>query len=119
MSNCTAGLVLNHFYINVKIEKDVINSLESLLECDNDLTENEDKFREDTISLGYESEADRIVKEYIKKNGVPNNIKSYKGAAMEISDSITEQEYYGGCELSFVAIDEQIIVVAFATGGQL
>ena len=117
MSNCKAGLHLNHFWINVKEENDVIKSLESLLEVDLDLSENEDEFREDTIELGYENEVERIVAEYIKSNGVPNDIKSYKAAAIEISDSITEQEYYGVCNLSFVAIDQKTIIVAFATGG--
>jgi len=116
MANCKAGLNVNHFWLNVSIENEVYESLMSLLEIDNDITENEDYFREDTIELGYENEAERIVKEYLAENKV-NSLESFKKAAEVVSAEISDQEYYGECDLSFVATTEQCLIVAFVTGG--
>jgi len=117
MSNCKAESSVNHFIIDVTNEKEVLESLNQILSVDNDLTENEDYFQEDTLELGFESEADRIVKEYIKENGVPNTIETYKIAFETISESITNQEYFGESVLSFVEVDENRLSVAFSIGG--
>jgi uncharacterized protein YjgD (DUF1641 family) len=116
MANCKAGLNLTHFWLNVKSEKDVYESLMSLLQVDNDITENEDYFRDDTINLGYENEAERLVKECLKKHKVIS-IATFKLAAEEVAENISEQEYYGECKLSFVATTQDCLIVAFATGG--
>ena len=116
MSNSKAGLNLNHQWINVTNENDVLESLKSLLEVDADLTENEEEFREDTLELGYENEADRIVKEELKGKTI-NTIESFKQIAKRISKHITDQEFFGECELSFVATNKNTLIIAFATGG--
>jgi len=117
MSNCKAGLNLNTFWVNIRKESDVVNSLKSLLEVDCDLTENESYFRDDTIKLGYENEAERIVAEYISNKGLPKTLQEYKDAVTKVSESISSQEYFGMCEISFVTLKQNIVVVAFATGG--
>ena len=43
------------------------NSLISILEQDNDFSENEDYFRIDTLELGFENEAERVSKEIFEK----------------------------------------------------
>ena len=118
MANCKAETGIKHFIIDVRNEEEVIESLMEVMESDCDLTENEEYFRRNTLKLGYNSEADRIVKEYIKKKGVPNTIKAFKKAYEKMSDRISEQEFFGECEVSFVDIDENRVSVVFVSGGQ-
>ncbi len=118
MSNCNSSTSVTHFIIDVSNEQAVIDSLNGILEVDNDLTVNEDYFQDDTLELGYESEADRIVKEFINENGVPKTTEQYEKAFSEISDSITEQDYFGGSSLSFLKIDETTLSVCFMVGGE-
>ena len=117
MANCKANLNVQHLIVDVTSEEQVTNALFSLLRNDNDLIENEDEFREDTLELGFESEADRIVKEYIQENGVPNTIEDFENACEEISSNISDQEFFGECLLNLIQIDDNRISVVFATGG--
>ncbi len=117
MSNCKSSLGAQHFIIDVTDKEAVIESLLNSMQCDSDLTENEDYFQEDTLELGYESEADRIVQEYTKENGVPSTIEEYKKAYTEISKSISDQDFYGSCELDFIEIGETNLSVMFVYGG--
>lgn len=116
MANCRAELSVNHFWINIHSQDDVYNSLYSLLEVDNDLTENEEYFQDDTLVLGFKNEADRIVKEALEGKKV-NSIEGYKAVAKIVAERIERQEYFGVCDLSFVAINHETLVVAFAIGG--
>ena len=118
MSNSKALTSVSHFIIDVSNEQDVLDRLMDILFQDNDLTENEDYFREDTLSLGFESEADRIVKEYIKDNGVPKDTLEYEKAFNKISESISSQDYFGECSAEFVKIDDTKLSVVWVTGGQ-
>ena len=118
MSNCKASTSVSHFIIDVSNEQAVLDTLMEIMEQDNDLTENEDYFQEDTLTLGFESEADRIVKEYIKENGVPKTTTEYEKAFNKISESISNQEYFGQCSVDFLKIDDTNISVTFMIGGQ-
>jgi hypothetical protein len=118
MSNCKASTSVSHFIIDVTNEKEVLESLMEIMEQDNDLTENEEYFQEDTLELGYESEADRIVKEYIKENGVPKTTDEYEKAFIKISDNISEQDFFGECSIDFLKVDETKLSVCFMIGGQ-
>ncbi|NQY54628.1 MAG: hypothetical protein HRT42_13770, partial [Campylobacteraceae bacterium] len=117
MSNCKVGLNLNHSIVRLYNKLRVYKFLYLLLEVDNDLTENEEYFREDTLTLGYENEAERIVKEYISSNGYPNDEKELTEAVSKITDSITNQEYYGSCDFSVIKISKDVFSVVFVTGG--
>lgn len=117
MSNCISTTGFFHFMIDVRDEEKVVESLHEAMSCDNDLTENVDYFRPTTLKLGYESEADRIVKEYIKKKGVPKDLKSYKKAYEKMVEKISSQEYFGECHVDFVDVDEHRTVVMFIYGG--
>jgi hypothetical protein len=117
MANCKAALNLNQFWIKISSKKDIFESLKSLMDVDNDLTENEEYFRDDTISLGYENEADRIVKELLKEEGYPKTIEDYKKLAGIVAARLSGQEYYGECDIKFTALTNDLLVVAFATGG--
>lgn len=117
MSNCKSDLGVNHQIVNIKNEEEVKEALLSLLNSDNDLTENEEYFREDTLGLGYENEAQRIVDEYIKEKGIPNSPESFEEAANKISDSISDQEFYGECDLDVIDLQDGRVSMVFAYGG--
>ena len=119
MANCKSELVLNHFWINITESKDVYESLYSLIEQDCDLSENEDYFSDDTLELGFKNEADRIVKEALKELGFPDDITSLRVIVDKVTDAISGQEYFGGCEVSVVAVTEELFCIAFATGGHI
>ena len=117
MANCKSELVLNHFWVNIKNEQDIIEGLKSLIEQDCDLSENEDYFRDDTLELGYDNEVDRIVKEAIEELGLPTDITSLRAIVDKVTDAISSQEYFGVCEVSVIAVTEELFCIAFATGG--
>jgi len=118
MSNIKASTIVSHFIIDVSDEQAVIKSLNRILEVDNDLTENDDYFQDDTLELGYESEADRIVKEYIKEHGIPKTTEQYEETFSKISDRITRQEFFGEHSLNFLKVGDTILSVSFMIGGQ-
>lgn len=114
MGNCKSGLGSIHVLVDVTNEKEVYESLFNILSCDNDLTENEDYFRDDTLKLGYENEADRIVKEKLKRY-TPGR---YEDVATKVSDSIASQEYYGQCDIDFIRLNDKQVVMSFVYGGE-
>ena len=61
---------------------------------DSDFTENEDYFREDTLSLGFESEAERLATEFLANEEMPayDKLEACLSAQLE-SDSNYYQEY--------------------------
>ena len=103
--------------VDLKNEKNVMDSFINCLSMDCDLTENEDYFRDDTIELGFENESDRIITEYIKKNGIPKTFDAYQDAFNKISDSITGQDYFGNCSTDFIQVGKNKVSVVFAYGG--
>jgi hypothetical protein len=117
MANCKASLGMGHFLVNLKNEKDVYGSLFSLIQMDCDLTENEDYFQDDTIELGYESEADRRVQEALKEFGKPTTHEEFKVVANKVFESISNQEYFGVCELNIVKVGKNKLSLAYAYGG--
>ena len=119
MSNSKASTSVSHFIIDISNEQAVLDTLMEIMEQDNDLTENEDYFQEDTLELGYESEADRIVKEYIKENGVPKTTDEYEKAFNQISDSISNQDFFGECSVDFLKVDDTKLSVVWVTGGEV
>jgi len=117
MANCKSELGVIHSIVDLNNKEDIKDALFSLLEMDGDITENEDYFQTDTLELGFDSEADRIVKEYIRENGLPGTFKGFKDACNKVSGSITEQEYYGECELTLIEINGNKVSLVFAYGG--
>jgi len=119
MANAKADTVIMHVIVDVRKKIDVIESMMGVLEHDSDLSDNEEYFREDTLALGYTSEADRIVKEYIKKKGVPNTIESFKEAFKSMATKIDNQEFFGHCDINFIDIDESRVSAVFLVGGRI
>jgi len=117
MGNSKAGLGMGHFLVNLKNKEDVGASLYALIDSDNDLTENEEYFQDDTLELGYECEASRMVDEALKELGHPTTAEEFEAVANKVFESISDQEYYCACELSVVKVSKTKISVAFAYGG--
>jgi hypothetical protein len=117
MSNETANLTLGHLIVNLKSTKDVYDSLYALIDSDNDLTENEEYFQDDTLELGYDNEADRIVKEALQELGQPTTAKAFEELANKVFEAIKGQEYFGECELNIIKLSKDKLSVAFITGG--
>jgi hypothetical protein len=104
----------------VDVKKDKIEEVAyALLEHDLDLTENEDYFQEDTLELGYDSEADRIIKESIKRIGKPTSVKEYKAILRDVWSKIEGQEYFGGTNYEFIDIGSCKFSVVFMYGGHI
>jgi len=117
MANCKSGLGVIHSIVDLNNKEDIKDTLISLLSMDADLTENEDYFEPDTLELGFDSEADRIVKEYIKENGLPGTFKAFKDACNKVSGSISGEEFWGECKLTLIELDSNKVSLVFAYGG--
>ena len=66
---------------------------------DCDLTENEEYFKDDTLELGFENEADRRVKEALVEFGQPTTAEEFEKVADKVFESISNEEYWGLCAL--------------------
>lgn len=80
-----------------QLERNLID----MLDFDLDLTENEEYFREDTVSLGYENEAERLVKEYLASNTVSNKKELFE-CCDEILTRVFDSSFYGNWTLEVV-----------------
>jgi len=117
MANCTSSFGYGHVIVDLNYKDEVKTLLESLVSVDNDLTENEEMFRDDTLELGYESEADRVINEALA-DGYPSNMKEFYTIAESVYDKISEQEYFGECTLDMLEINKHKVVVAWVYGGK-
>lgn len=117
MANCRASLGLGHTIVNLKNEKEVYDNLYDLISMDNDLTENEDYFQDDTLELGYESEAERIVKEALAEFGQPTTAEEFEKVADKVFESISNQEYFGVCEINIIKAGKNKVSMSYAYGG--
>ena len=117
MANCRSELGLLHFIVDVSDEQDLKTSLMACLEMDNDLTENEDYFSDDTLELGFESEADRVISEALEGDVDLSTLEGVTNLFSKVTEAITEQEFFGVCELDVIELGYNKFVVAFAYGG--
>ena len=117
MANCKASLSVAQATVDVTDKDSVILGFLLALGKDSDLTENEDEFREDTLELGYDNEADRIIQEYVEENGFPDSVGSFAMAFESISKAITSQDFFGACEIRFFKMSETEVFVTFVSGG--
>ena len=116
MSNSRSDLALGTMIIDLKNPDKALGSLYDLLTVDNDLTENEDYFREDTLELGYDCEADRIWTEKTKDKKF-KTIKEFENIFLDVWSAITDQEYFGDWDYSILDIGDDKYVIAYCYGG--
>jgi hypothetical protein len=51
-------------------KRNVKDAVSQILSIDNDFTENEEYFREDTLDLGFQNEAERVAEEISKEHSI-------------------------------------------------
>ncbi len=119
MANCKAELGMALTIVDLAKKEDVHSTLMGLLSSDNDLTENESEFQYDTLELGYDSEADRIVHEALHKLGYPNTINEFRELVSYVFKYISNQEYYGACEFDIKEVSSTKVALAYAYGGHI
>jgi hypothetical protein len=117
MGNCTADLNTGMFIVDFKKRDEILDSLSGLLEIDGDLVENEDYFRDDTLSLGYVTEAERIIAERTKGRPIRNE-KQFRNVMTDVWRAITDQDYYGECSFDVLHLDDGKMVVSWSVGGR-
>ena len=87
---------LNTGKIKLSLNSDKLKEgLIELISFDLDYTENEEYFREDTLSLGYENEAERVVEEYLEKNKIKNKSDLTRCCSEILSQVFDSSSYYG------------------------
>ena len=116
MGNAKSGLGLGLVKFDLINREDIESKLYDVIAVDCDLSENEDYFREDTLELGYESEAHRLVSEAVKDKDL-TDVKVFKEVFEEVFSSISGQEYWGDCDVEFEDMGCGIIIVGYAYGG--
>jgi len=93
------------------------NSLISILEQDNDFSENEDYYRPDTLELGFENEAERVSKEIFEKNILDVKDDELVGLHQMVSDLFKVEGFigtssqYGSYEFEIVETEYEYVVV--------
>ena len=102
-----------------RIDKHGVNetSLISILEQDNDFSENTDYYRPDTLELGFENEAERVSKEIFEKNILDVKDDELVGLHQMVSDLfkvegfIGTSSHYGSYEFEIIETEYEYIVV--------
>lgn len=102
-----------------RIDKGGVNetSLIDILAQDNDFSENEDYFREDTLELGFKDEAERVSKEIFEKNRLDIKEDELVGLhqmvvdLFEVDGFIGQSSCYGDYQFEIVETDFEYIVV--------
>ena len=117
MGNCTANLSMGMFKVDLNKREEIIGNFYDMLSIDGDLVENEDYFRDDTLELGYDSEAERIVTERTKRKRM-NTKEQFIKVMMDVWGAITGQDYYGQCEFDIMDLDDGTFIIAYSTGGR-
>lgn len=116
MANCKSELGLRLVRFDLNNREDIIKKLREVIEIDGDLYENEEYFSEDTLELGYENEAERIVDEATKGKHL-SKFKVFERVLEEVWSAIDSQEYWGVCDTCIENMGNGIVMVAFAWGG--
>ena len=117
MANCRSDLGLVHFIVDVSNEKELREALSDCISMDCDLSENEEYFRQDTLELGFENEVDRIVSEALEGDVDLSTLEGVTNLFGEVTNAISEQEFFSNCELDVIEIGNNKFVVAFVYGG--
>lgn len=90
---------------NVTIDlNNIEKGLIKLMGFDMDFVENEEQYREDTLSLGYKNEAERVVKEYLKKHKVKTQKEFYKSCKDITNHIFDSTSFYGDTDVEFTKL---------------
>ena len=97
MGNLAGQLTTGKVKISLDSDK-IEKGLYGLISFDLDFTENEEYFREDTISLGYENEAERLSKEYVAERKISNKEELFD-CCQELLGMVFDSSFYGEWDL--------------------
>lgn len=115
MGNYSNQMGLIHFTLSTKYDSDIKEALYLIFQHDLDFVENEEYFRKNTLKLGYKNEAERLVSEYMKKNGRIDNISKVTRAVDKLAKYIFDNSnYYSEHHISVEEIDDNLFSVAIA-----
>ena len=99
--------------VRISLDPDKIEKgLYDLINFDLDFTENEEYFRQDTLSLGYMDEADRLVKEYILENKITNKKELFE-CCSDLLGMVFDSSFYGDWTLEVVESHKENEFVVF------
>jgi hypothetical protein len=116
MSNCRADLGLGLSIVDISNRKEVQGFFVDVLAVDSDMYDNEEYYREDTLALGYGTEAERIVMERTK--GISfNTAEKFEKVFNNVFEALSDQEFFGDCEVEILDLGDNKLAVAYAYGG--
>lgn len=106
-----------------RIDKNAIgeNSLYDLFAIDSDFTENEEYFRDDTLTKGFKDEAERVSSEIYNKHKDTDvseleRVYNMLDDVFDVDNFIGTSDHYGKYEYQVVDTEfEYVIVVAYTT----
>lgn len=116
MGNAKSPLGLGLIRIDLNKRDEVLGELWNVLSVDNDMTENEDYFREDTLELGYKDEAARIVAEAVKDKAI-DTVEGFTEAFKKVFLGLSDQEFFCVCDYEIMELEPGVIILAYAYGG--
>lgn len=106
MGNYNNTLDQIHFILDATSEEKFKEGLDNIFSNDADFTENVEYFRNDTISLGYKNEADRLISDCIfgrKINRLLDVIKIVEELCYNVFDN---KNYYQDWDYNIIKIDD-------------
>lgn len=104
-----------------RVDKGDVNetALFQILEQDSDFFDNEEYFREDTLSLGFKNEAERVSKEIFEKfkskEDSSERLELMVKELFNVNNFIGKSSNYGRYEFQIVETDFEFIVVIATT----
>jgi hypothetical protein len=116
MGNAKSELGLAMVKVNLNDKDDVLGTLIDVISVDGDLSENEEYYREDTLALGFVSEAERLVEE-ATKGMCYDSIDKFKIVFDKVFSSLSDQEYFCVCDYTIEDLGDGVIMLAYAYGG--
>lgn len=112
MSNYNKKLNQIHFILDTSSKEKIKTGFYNIFSQDCDFTENEEYFREDTLSLGYKDEADRLLSEYLFGKTF-NTLKSVETMVDKLCSEVFANDcFYGAYESDVIRIDNNLYSVS-------
>lgn len=111
MGNLAGQLTTGKVRISLDPDK-IEKGLYDLINFDLDFTENEEYFRMDTLSLGYENEAERLVKECVAENKITNKKELFE-CCSDLLGMVFDSSFYGDWTLEVVESSKKNEYVVF------
>jgi hypothetical protein len=114
MGNYNNELNQIHFILDTTKKEKVKEELYNIFRHDCDFTENVEFFREDTISLGYKDEADRLINDYLFGKKI-KSLKSVEKIVENLCSEIFENDsFYSDYAYDVIQINDTMFSVSIS-----